>query len=90
MGSAVSEIFRYKHIQTFCYFFIMIIINMQDAQLVHTGTALMVASSVVCVVAAVTNDRYFPEARMSQKEAKAFFDHLKSTRPRQTIILKNK
>ena len=86
----MSEIFRYKHIKTFWYFFIMIIINMQDAQLVHTGTALMVASSVVCVVAAVTNDRYFPEARMSQKEAKAFFDHLKSTRPRQTIILKNK
>jgi hypothetical protein len=45
----------------------------QDAQLVHTGTALMVASSLVCVAAAVTNDRYFPEARMSQKEAKASF-----------------
>jgi hypothetical protein len=27
-------------------------------QLVHTGTALMVASSLVCVAAAVTNDRY--------------------------------
>jgi hypothetical protein len=40
---------------------------------VHTGTALMVASSLVCVAAAVTNDRYFPEARMSQKEAKARF-----------------
>ena len=42
----------------------------KDASLVHTGTGLMVAASVVCVVAAVTNDRYFPEARMSQKEAK--------------------
>jgi hypothetical protein len=30
----------------------------QDAQLVHTGTALMVASSLVCVAAAVTHDRY--------------------------------
>jgi hypothetical protein len=30
----------------------------QDAQLVHTGTALMVASSLVCVAAAVTYDRY--------------------------------
>jgi hypothetical protein len=30
----------------------------QDAQLVHTGTALMVAFSLVCVAAAVTNDRY--------------------------------
>jgi hypothetical protein len=29
----------------------------QDAQLVHTGTALM-ASSLVCVAAAVTKDRY--------------------------------
>jgi hypothetical protein len=29
----------------------------QDAQLVHTGTALMVASSLVCEAAAVTNDR---------------------------------
>jgi hypothetical protein len=33
----------------------------------------MVASSLVCVAAAVTNDRYFPEARMSQKEAKVSF-----------------
>jgi hypothetical protein len=30
----------------------------QDAQLVHTGTALMVASNLVCVAAAVINDRY--------------------------------
>jgi hypothetical protein len=30
----------------------------QDAQLVHTGMALMVASSLVCVAAAVTNGRY--------------------------------
>jgi hypothetical protein len=53
----------------------------QDAQLVHTGTALMVASSLVCVAAAVTNDRYFPEARMSQKEAKAsFFSELNDDR----------
>ena len=42
----------------------------QGGQLVHTGTGLMVVASVVCVIAAVTNDRYFPEARMSQKEAK--------------------
>ena len=39
----------------------------------HTGTGLMVVASVVCVIAAVTNDRYFPEARMSQKEAKVMF-----------------
>jgi len=62
----------------------------QGGQLVHTGTGLMVVASVVCVIAAVTNDRYFPEARMSQKEAKAFFDHLKSARPRHTMLLKQR
>jgi len=53
----------------------------------NTGIVFLAISGIICLIAALANDQYFPSARLTVREAKAFLDHLRTCRPSQKVIL---
>eukprot|EP00090_Calanus_glacialis_P011278 TRINITY_DN19715_c0_g1_i1.p1 TRINITY_DN19715_c0_g1~~TRINITY_DN19715_c0_g1_i1.p1 ORF type:complete len:397 (-),score=86.47 TRINITY_DN19715_c0_g1_i1:220-1410(-) len=53
----------------------------------NTGIIFFSISGIICLIAALANDQYFPIARLTVREAKAFLDHLRTCRPSKKVTL---
>jgi len=54
-----------------------------------TGGIFLGIALVISIIAAIANDQYYPDARMTPREAKNFFAHLKLSHPELTVALRS-
>ena len=54
-----------------------------------TGGIFLGISLVISIIAAIANDQYYPDARMTPREAKNFFAHIKRSHPELTVTLRS-
>jgi len=54
-----------------------------------TGGIFLGISLVISIIAAIANDQYYPDARMTTREAKSFFAHIKRSHPELTLTLRS-